>query len=237
MSPTRRTIVEICVSDVPTALVAEAAGADRVELCADLGQGGTTPSLGAVEVALRTLRRVGVRVMVRPRGGNFRVSEIEKQVMLADIEAIRGLPNPHGLTVGVVVGAVTTDGGLDRAVLRHLIEAAGPLPVTVHKAFDEIGDQLEAIEEIIDLGAEAVLTSGAAPTALAGAARIAALRQQAGDRLRVIAAGDIRSHNVQRVLVETGAQEVHLRAPIRRGGREATDGHEVRRVVAAVRGS
>ncbi|GAB2921473.1 copper homeostasis protein CutC [Micromonospora polyrhachis] len=236
MSPTRRTIVEICVSDVPTALVAEAAGADRLELCADLGQGGTTPSLGAVEVALRTLRRAGVRVMVRPRGGNFRVSEIEKQVMLADIEAIRGLPNPHGLTVGVVVGAVTTDGGLDLAVLRHLIEAAGPLPVTVHKAFDEIGDQLEAIEEIIDLGAEAVLTSGAAPTALAGAARIAALRQQAGDRLRVIAAGDIRSHNVQRVLAETGAQEVHLRAPIRRGGREATDGHEVRRVVAAVRG-
>ncbi|GAB3156501.1 copper homeostasis protein CutC [Micromonospora sonneratiae] len=228
--------MEICVSDVPTALVAEAAGADRVELCADLGQGGTTPSLGTVEVALRTLHRVGVRVMVRPRGGNFRVSEIEKQVMLADIEAIHGLPNPHGLAVGVVVGALTADGGLDLTVLRHLIEAAGPLPVTVHKAFDEVGDQLEAIEEIIGLGADAVLTSGAAPTALAGAARIAALRQRAGDRLRVIAAGDIRSHNVQRVLAETGAREVHLRAPVRCGGREATDGYQVRRVVAAVRG-
>jgi len=229
------TTVEICVSDVPTAVVAEAAGADRVELCADLGQGGTTPSLGTVEVALRTLRRAGVRIMVRPRGGDFRVSEIEEQVMLADIEAIRGLPNPHGLAVGVVVGAVTADGVLDLAVLRRLIQAAGPLPVTVHKAFDEVGDQLRALEDIIDLGADAVLTSGAAPTALAGAARIAALRQRAGDRLRVIAGGGIRSHNVRQVLAETGTREVHLRAPVRRDGREATDGDEVRRVLAAAR--
>ncbi|MGR6320590.1 copper homeostasis protein CutC [Micromonospora soli] len=229
------TTVEICVSDVPTALVAEAAGADRLELCADLGQGGTTPSLGTVEVALRTLRGVGIRVMVRPRGGDFRVSEIEEQVMLADIEAIRSLPNPHGLAVGVVVGAVTADGRLDLEVLGRLIEAAGPLPVTVHKAFDEVGDQLRAIEEIIGLGADAVLTSGAAPTALAGATRIAALRQRAGDRLRVIAGGGIRSHNVRQVLAETGAREVHLRAPVQRDGREATDGNEIRRVVDATR--
>uniref|UniRef100_A8M8L7 PF03932 family protein CutC n=1 Tax=Salinispora arenicola (strain CNS-205) TaxID=391037 RepID=A8M8L7_SALAI len=230
------TTVEICVSDVPTALVAEAAGADRLELCADLGQGGTTPSLGTVEVALRTLRTAALRVMIRPRGGDFRVSEIERQVMLADIAAIRDLPNPHGLAVGVVVGALTPDHNLDLAVLRHLIEAAGPLPVTVHKAFDEVGDQLAAIEEVIDLGADAVLTSGAAHTALTGAARIAALRQRAGDQLRVIAAGGIRSHNVRQVVAATGAREVHLRAPVRRDGREATDGDEVSRLVAATRG-
>ncbi|NIL42523.1 copper homeostasis protein CutC [Salinispora arenicola] len=230
------TTVEICVSDVPTALVAEAAGADRLELCADLGQGGTTPSLGTVEVALRMLRTAALRVMIRPRGGDFRVSEIERQVMLADIAAIRDLPNPHGLAVGVVVGALTPDHNLDLAVLRHLIEAAGPLPVTVHKAFDEVGDQLAAIEEVIDLGADAVLTSGAAHTALAGAARIAALRQRAGDHVRVIAAGGIRSHNVRQVVAATGAREVHLRAPVRRDGREATDGDEVSRLVAAARG-
>ncbi|MFG2053187.1 copper homeostasis protein CutC [Micromonospora sp. NPDC048930] len=229
------TTVEICVSDVPTALVAEAAGADRLELCADLGQGGTTPSLGTVAVALRTLHRVGVRVMVRPRGGDFRVSEVEEQVMLADIAAIRGLPNPHGIEVGVVVGALTAGSRLDLAVLRRLIEAAGPLPVTVHKAFDEVDDQLGAIEELIGLGADAVLTSGAAPTALAGAGRITALRQRAGDRLRVVVGGGVRSHNVRQVLAETGAREVHLRAPVRRDGREATDGDEVRRVVAATR--
>lgn len=229
------TTVEICVSDVPTALVAEAAGADRLELCADLGQGGTTPSLGTVEVALRTLRIADLRVMIRPRGGNFRVSEIEQQVMLADIAALRALPNPHGITVGVVVGALTPDNNLDLAVLRRLIEAAGPLPVTVHKAFDEVDDQLTAIDEVIDLGADAVLTSGAATTALTGATRIAALRQRAGDRIRVIAAGGIRSRNVRQVLAESGVREVHLRAPVRRDGREATDGDEVSRLLTAAR--
>ncbi len=223
------------MSDVPTALVAEAAGADRLELCADLGQGGTTPSLGAVEIALRSLRTAGVRIMVRPRGGDFRVGELEEQVMLADIAAIRALPNPHGLALGVVVGAVTDGAELDLAVLRRLIEAAGPLPVTVHKAFDEVPDQFTALEQIIELGADAVLTSGAARTALDGAARLAALRQRAGDRLRVIAAGGIRSHNVRLVLAQTGAQEVHLRAPVLRDGREATDAAEVRRVVDAAR--
>lgn len=227
--------VEICVSDVPTALAAEAAGADRLELCADLGQGGTTPSLGAVEVALRTLRTAAMRVMVRPRGGDFRITELEEQVMLADIAAIRALPNPHGLPLGVVVGAHTDDGRLDLAVLRRLVGAAGPLPVTVHKAFDEVGDQSRALEEIIDIGADAVLTSGAAATALDGAERIAELRRQAGDRLRIIAAGGIRSHNVRLVLARTGAREIHLRAPVRRDGREATDADEVRRVVDATR--
>jgi copper homeostasis protein len=173
--------------------------------------------------------------MIRPRGGDFRVSEVEEQVMLADIAALRALPNPQDLPLGVVVGAVTDDGGLDLPVLRRLIAAAGPLPVTVHKAFDEVHDQIRALEEIIDLGADAVLTSGAAPTALDGAARIAELRRRAGDRLRVIAAGGIRSHNVRLVLAETGAREVHLRAPKHSDGREATDADEVRRVVDATR--
>ncbi|MEV4757424.1 copper homeostasis protein CutC [Micromonospora sp. NPDC049559] len=225
----------MCVGDVPSALVAEAAGADRVELCADLGQGGTTPGPGTIAVALASLRRVGVRVMVRPRGGNFRVSAVEEQIMLADIEAIRDAPNPNGLTVGVVLGALDARGDLDLPVLRRLVAAAGPLPVTVHKAFDEVPEQLDALEEIIALGADAVLTSGAAPTALAGAERLAELRRRAGDRLRIIAGGGIRSHNVREVLDRTGAREVHLRAPVRRDGYEATDGDEVRRVVAAVR--
>jgi copper homeostasis protein len=233
MIPPARATVEICVSDVPSALVAETAGADRVELCADLGQGGTTPSLGTVAVAMRLLHRVGIRVMIRPRGGDFRVSAAEEQVMLADLDAIRRLPNPHELSLGVVVGAVTSGGGLDLPLLRRLVEAAAPLPVTVHKAFDEIGDQHGALEEIIAVGAAALLTSGAAPTALAGAARIAALAQRAGDRLRVIAAGGIRAHNVGQVLSQTGVREVHLRAPLRRDGRETTDGDQVRQVVAA----
>jgi copper homeostasis protein len=227
------TTVEICVGDVPSALAAEEAGADRLELCADLGQGGTTPSAGTVAVALRTLRHAALRVMVRPRGGDFRVSDIEERVMLADLAAIRALPNPSGLELGVVIGALTPDGDLDRPLLRRLIEAAGPLPVTIHKAFDEVPDQLTAVDQVVDLGAAAILTSGGAPSALAGAARIAALRQRAAGRLHIIAAGGIRSHNVAEVLAATGASEIHLRAPLPSQGREATDPSEVRRVVAA----
>ncbi|KAA2262713.1 copper homeostasis protein CutC [Solihabitans fulvus] len=231
------TTVEICVSDVPAALVAEAAGADRVELCADLGQGGTTPSLGTIAVALRRLRRVDLRVMVRPRGGDFRVSRTEEQVMLADIRAIGGLANPGGLSVGIVVGALTARNRLDLPVLRRLVHAAAPMPVTVHKAFDLVEDQHSALEEIIALGADTVLTSGAQATALAGASRIAALRRQAGERIHILAAGGIRAHNVREVVRETGVGQVHLRAPRQRKGREATDGAHVRRVVGELLGA
>ncbi|MFK3979054.1 copper homeostasis protein CutC [Micromonospora sp. NPDC050397] len=241
MSPTegpasaeRPTTVEICVGDVPSALVAEGAGADRVELCADLGQGGTTPSIGAVAVALRTLHRVGVRVMVRPRGGDFRVSEAEEQVMLADIAALRALPNPHDLALGVVVGALTEQGDLDLPLLRRLVDAAGPLPVTVHKAFDEVADQFGALEEIIALGADAVLTSGAAPTALGGADRLAALTEQAAGRLRVIAGGGVRAHNVREVVARTRAREVHLRAPLHVARHESTDPTQIRNLITAL---
>jgi copper homeostasis protein len=172
--------------------------------------------------------------MVRPRGGDFVVGEAEREVMLADIAAIRALPNPHGLELGVVVGALTPSGDLDRPLLRCLIEAAGPLPVTVHKAFDELPDQLTALDQIIELGADAVLTSGGAGSALEGAARIAALTERAAGRLRVIAAGGIRSHNVAAVLAASHAAEIHLRAPIQSSGREATDEAEVRRVCAVV---
>jgi copper homeostasis protein len=105
-------IVEICVGDVASALEAERAGADRVELCADLAQGGTTPSIGSVAVALETLRHTALRVMIRPRGGDFSFSGDEERVMLADIEALRALPNPNNLHLGVVLGAVDLGGCL-----------------------------------------------------------------------------------------------------------------------------
>jgi copper homeostasis protein len=181
---------------------------------------------------MRTLSRAALRVMVRPRGGDFVVSGVEQEVVLADIAAIRALPNPHGLAVGVVVGALTADGDLDLPLLRRAVDAAGPLPVTVHKAFDELSDQLTALDQIVDLGADAILTSGGAPTALAGAAHIAALHARAAGRIRVIAAGGIRSHNVAEVLAATRATEIHLRAPVRQQGREATDPSEVSRVVS-----
>jgi copper homeostasis protein len=228
-------IVEVCVADLEGALAAEAAGADRVELCADLAQGGTTPSIGTVAVALRMLSRVALRVMVRPRGGDFRVGEAEESVMLADIEALRALPNPHGLDLGVVLGA-TVGRALDLPLLRRLIAAASPLAVTVHKAFDELDDQLGAVDQLAALGVDAVLTSGGARSALEGADRIAELHRLAAGRWQVMAGGGIREHNVRQVLELTGVSAVHFRAPVSRDGRETTDGDQVRRIIAEIEG-
>lgn len=157
--------------------------------------------------------------------------------MLADIEALRALPNPNGLRLGVVLGATAGGGGggaLHLPLTRRLVTAALPLPVTVHKAFDELHDQFAALEDLVALGVDAVLTSGAAPTALEGAGRIAELRLRAGDRLQVMAGGGVRAHNVRHVIASTGVSAVHLRAPAHRQGRETTDGQQVRQVVAAV---
>lgn len=203
-------IVEICVEDVVGALAAEAAGADRVELCAALALGGISPSLGTVSVALRTLRRVALRVMVRPRGGDFSYSAVEESVMLADIEALRSLPNPHGLRLGVVLGGAAGS-TLDIPLLRRLMRACGPLPVTVHKVFDEVADQAGALEELVELGVDAVLTSGAAPTALEGVGRLAELRALAAGRIQVMAGGRVRASNVREIVAATGVSAVHMR--------------------------
>ncbi len=231
----RAPLVEICVGDIDGALAAEAAGADRIELCADLGEGGTTPSLGTITVALERLQRLAVRVMVRPRGGDFVVSEAEAAVMLADIHAIKAVPNPHGLQLGVVVGPLDASGEVDRVLLTRLVEAADPLPVTFHKAFDEVPDPLRSLEVLIDAGVASLLTSGGAPTALEGAARLEALHERAAGRLEITVAGGIRAHNVREVLAAVQPGAVHLRAPVMRDGREATDPVLVRQVLALTR--
>lgn len=210
-----------------------------MELCADLASGGTTPSPGRLTGALEGLTRAALRVMIRPRPGDFSVNAAEEAVMLAGIEAVKAAPNPHGLALGVVFGA-TAGRVLDTAVLGRLVAASAPLPVTVHKAFDEVDDQFAALDALIGLGVDAVLTSGGAATALEGSARLAALRRRAfdaGNRLQVMAGGGIREHNVARVLAETGVPAIHLRAPMLRDGRElpeTTDENLIRRVLAAV---
>ncbi|MBW3086243.1 Copper homeostasis protein CutC [Austwickia sp. TVS 96-490-7B] len=223
--------VEICVGSVDDALVAERAGADRVELCADLGQGGTTPSLGAVSVALTELRRAGVQVMIRPRGGDFHCDPTLEKVALADIAAIRTLPNPHRLPLGFVLGALTHDGRLDQPVLRRLITACGPHQVTLHKAFDATPDLHDALEAAVDLGVTRILTSGGLESALAGIDRLRALQTQSAGRIVILAGGGIRPDNAAAVIAGSGITEIHLRAPTLKNGTEATDPDLVRRMV------
>ena len=208
------TIVEICLDDVEGVGRVEAAGADRVELCSDLASGGLTPSIGTVVRALAMVHRIGVQVLVRPRPGDFVYSEEEVEVMLADIAAIRTLRARSGVRTGFVIGALTEDGTIDVEVLARLVEASGGGPTTAHRAFDTLADPLGALEMLVDLGIDRVLTSGGATTAVEGAPALHRLVEAAAGRITVLAAGSIRPGNVAQVVHATGATEVHLRAGV-----------------------
>lgn len=237
-----RVLVEICVDDVEGALVADREGADRVELCADLAAGGTTPSTGTVVTVLRSVRHVGVQVIVRPRGGDFVHDAAELDVLCADLEAIARLAATEARTpVGVVLGVLTPDGEIDEPALRRLVAAAAPLPVTVHKAFDATVDLLAAYDVLHRAGVERVLTSGGPHPAAEGVDVLAELvrRSAAPGAPRVLVGGGVRPDGVRALLAATGAREVHLRAqsPSPRGdGTLRTDPEVVRAMVAAVAG-
>jgi copper homeostasis protein len=206
------TLLEICLDDVAGAAIAERNGADRIELCANLAQGGTTPSIGTVSTVLTTVSRVGVQVLVRQRPGDFVHSTLEVDAMVKDIEAIAALTRPADVRVGFVVGALTRDRRVDVPTLTRLLRACDSAPATFHKAFDAVADQAEALEIIIELGMHRVLTSGGQVSAEAGIRTLAGLVDQADNRISVLAGGGIRAHNVADIVRRTGVGEVHLRA-------------------------
>lgn len=232
-----RALVEICVDDLAGVLAAERAGADRVELCADLLEGGTTPSLGMIQVVLASVQHVGVQIMVRSRGGDFVYSADELRVMAADAAAIAALARESSVPVGIVFGALTADRRIDEQALDAIRAAAGDVPITFHKAFDDTADLFEAYETLAHHGVVRVLTSGGAATAREGADVLTALRARSeGSRMpTVLAGGSVRAHNVAALLDSTGAREVHLRAQVAtdRGFLE-TDESLIRDTVRAV---
>lgn len=197
---------EVCVDSADGVLAAQAAGADRVELCAALAEGGLTPSAGAIATALE-IAAIGVHVLIRPRGGDFIYDRHEIRAMRRDIEAVAAA-GAHG----IVIGALTADGDIDVATCRQLLSGAGGLPVTFHRAFDMARRPREAFAAVIDLGVERLLTSGQEATALEGAPLIADLVAAAGDRLAVMPGGGVTAGNVRRLLDLTGAREVHFTA-------------------------
>ena len=199
------TLVEAAVETLDSALAAERAGADRIELCDNLSDGGTTPGAGLVAaVAERT--QLPVFVLIRPRAGGFVYSDDEFDVMIRDIE----LAGRMGIA-GIVTGALTPDGRVDAERTHTLVKAAAGLPVTFHRAIDFAMNLPAALEEAIEAGASRVLTSGGAATALEGVDLIAALVDQARKRITIIAGGGIRDHNVRDVIARTGVREVHSR--------------------------
>ena len=215
-----RRVLEIAANSLASALSAQEGGADRVELCADLGNGGTTPSYGTLEIT-RDRLRIPLYVLIRPRTGDFCYDVGEIGVMLRDIETCVKLGCD-----GVVIGALDTQGDVDAAVCRELIAAAGQLGVTFHRAFDTTRDKVRALETIIELGCERVLTSGGEPNALAGAERIAGFVTQAGSRLKIMAGAGVDASNILEVARRSGAREFHgsARAMRRSLSRHRNDG-------------
>ena len=244
-------LVEACVDSVASARAAVAGGAARLELCAGLAEGGVTPSPGMI-AAVREAVAVPVHVLIRPRGGDFLYSQDEMEVMLRDI-AEAGRLGVHG----VVLGALAGDGQVDAARTVALIAAARPMAVTFHRAFDLARDPAEALDALIALGVERVLTSGLAATAEEGIPVITAMVSRAAGRIGVLAGGGIDEGNAARIVRETGVREIHVRGSratesamaFRRAGvfmgkryepdeyrRVETDAGRVRAIVTAVNG-
>ncbi|XP_043912653.1 copper homeostasis protein cutC homolog isoform X2 [Protopterus annectens] len=173
-------LMEICVDSVESAVNAERGGASRIELCSSLLDGGTTPSLGLLQVTKQHVR-IPVFAMIRPRGGDFLYSDREVEVMKADIH----LAKSHGVD-GIVFGALREDGRIDAELCSELLAVSRPLPVTFHRAFDLVHDPIIAIETLISLGFERVLTSGCDSTALEGLPVIRRLIEQAKGRIIVM---------------------------------------------------
>ena len=204
LAPAPFPLVEVCVEGVDGLLAAQAAGADRVELCASLVEGGITPSFGTVRTAL-ALATIPFHVIVRPRGGDFLYSEVEYRSMLADVEALRELG-----VAGVVVGCLTADGTIDEERMTALVHAAGPLNVTCHRAFDMTRDPFEALEALVRCGVGRVLTSGQRDTALEGADLLAELVGKADGRIVILGCGALDPAGIGTVRRRTGLSEMHF---------------------------
>lgn len=251
MAEPRQILVEACVDSLASATAALSGGALRLELCAGLVEGGLTPSAGMVAI-VRERVHAALHVLIRPRGGDFCYDRDEVRVMLADIDLALRLGAD-----GVVLGALHTGGTVDEAVTRRMIEAARPMAVTFHRAFDLTRDADEALESLQSLGVERLLTSGQAESAEAGIPVLRALVTGSAGSITTIAGGGIHEDNAARIVRETGVTEIHLRGSrahvspmeFRRLGvsmgrpyqpdeytRVETDAERIRRVVESVRG-
>lgn len=204
------TILEACVDSTESAIIAADAGADRVELCADLIEGGTTPSAGSVAAAVNNVD-ADVMVMIRPRGGDFVYNQRELDIMRRDAEIAGEL----GAT-GVTLGCLTVDGNIDGNATRPLVEAARPMTVTFHRAFDVSRDPFESLKHLVQLGIDRLLTSGQQPSAIQGLDLIGELVAHAADQIIVMPGVGINSGNIIKVAMTTGAREFHIYTERRR---------------------
>jgi copper homeostasis protein len=197
-------IIEVCVDSIASAVAAERGGASRVELCCDLLEGGVTPSAGMIQAA-RCKIRIGLQVLIRPRGGDFCYAEEEMDVMVRDI-----LLAKNAGAEGVVLGVLQTSGHVDVPQTRRLIESARPMNVTFHRAFDMSAEPLSSLEDVCAAGADRILTSGAEQTCMQGMGTIAQLVQAARGRISIMAGGGINHKEAAAIVAGTGVREIHV---------------------------
>jgi copper homeostasis protein len=201
---TRSIVLEVCIDRFASAEAAVRGGADRIEVCGALGAEGVTPSIGLVEQCM-TLSGVSRMVMMRPHEGGFCYDESDIQTMLTDIARIKATG-----AEGIVIGALQSDQSIDRETCRRLIDAARPMEVTFHRAFDVTPEPLRALDALIELGCDRLLTSGRAALAVDGVKVLRELVLHAGNDLNVIAGTGICGRNVQALVESTGVPEVHI---------------------------
>lgn len=202
MAP-KKYIIEIATSDFATTKSAVEGGADRIELCANLAEGGTTPSLGTIQQC-REEFSVLLYPIIRPRGGDFLYTKNEFEIMLKDIK----LCKQSGCD-GVVIGLLNKDGTIDKERTAQLVETAYPLGVTFHRAFDRCKDPFAALEELIEIGCERILTSGQQPSVADGVELVAQLNKAADERIIIMPGSGVRQENIKMLAEKTGCTEFH----------------------------
>ncbi len=198
--------LEICSFNLASALIAQEAGALRVELCDGPEEGGTMPGPGLIGRA-RELLHIELYPIIRPRGGDFLYSAEEFGIMERDIVFCK-----QAGCDGVVIGLLEKDGGVDKKRAARLVDLAYPMGVTFHRAFDWAANPFEALEAIIEIGCERILTSGQRPTAIEGVELINSLVRQAADRIIIMPGSGVRSANIEELAKRSGATEFHTSA-------------------------
>lgn len=217
---------EICANSVESCLAAQEGGADRVELCAGIPKGGTTPSYGEIKLARKLLTKTKLHVIIRPRGGDFLYTPLELERMEEDIRICREL----GVD-GVVFGCLTEEGEIDREANRRLVELARPMSVTFHRAFDRTADPMKALEDIISLGCNRILTSGQQPKAIDGISLLAQLEKKLKEYplppIQLLAGSGVNEENIRQIFDATGIHEYHFSARVNVVSKMKHYNHEV----------
>lgn len=217
---------EICANSVESCLAAQEGGADRVELCAGIPEGGTTPSYGEIKLARKLLTKTKLHVIIRPRGGDFLYTPLELERMEEDIRICREL----GVD-GVVFGCLTEEGEIDREANRRLVEQARPMSVTFHRAFDRTADPMKALEDIISLGCNRILTSGQQPKAIDGISLLAQLEKKLKEYplppIQLLAGSGVNEENIRQIFDATGIHEYHFSARVNVVSKMKHYNHEV----------